>query len=489
VVWLRRSPWIPGAVIALGLWVWAFARFDFAADAQGNIDDLWQSLGSGILLADPVGSIMTLHIQPPLLNTLFAVDLALTPSTHLFLAAVNLAAMVGSIALLVDALMRVGVGYWVSLGGGVLYAVLPGTVAYSLWVYNVTLTGLFAMTAVWGVAVAKTRPSLGASVSGLAVLGLVSTRSTFAFPILVLWVAALVWLTWRRRSVRLLGVLGAVLAIGFGMQLHYFANFGLVTMSSWGGQNVLNATRTAGVFTVSAVAEEALRSEPCSSAALDALVGERLNVWDPGGLLALEQCEDVVVLPERGVPAWDEQFRPGSEQLNFNWRVGLAASEVWTDVAISVVRGDPMQLVRMAVAPPGGVLESGVARYLSRSENYRWVLPTAEALPLSQQGVLLSTVFAPVAWLVMIAGWVFAAVSRRWRSASRPAFWFASGLLVFHVSASTLLEYAEAMRFRAEVETVLLFAATASVWWIVSGIRERLSARTSPDTSPNSATH
>ena len=487
MVWLRRLPWIPGAVIALGLWVWAFSRFDFAADAQGNIDDLWQSLGSGILAADPLGSIMVLHIQPPLLNTLFALDLAVTPHTHLFLAALNVAAMVGSIALLVDALIRVGVGYRLATGVGVLYAVLPGTVAYSLWVYNVTLTGLFAIAAIWGVAVARTRPLLGASVSGVAVLGLVTTRSTFAFPILALWVAALIWLNWRYRSPRLLGVLGAILAIGFAVQLHYFVNFGLVTMSSWGGQNVLNATRTAGVLTVSPATEEALRSNPCGSAALDALLDERLNVWDPGGLLRLEQCGDVVVQPERGVLAWDEQFRPGTEQLNFNWRAGLAASGVWSDVAIEVVRGDPTQLVRMAVAPPGGVLESGVARYLSRSENYRWVLPAAESLPFSQAGVWLSTVFAPVAWLLVLIGWVSAVFSPHWRSSSRPAFWFASGLLAFHVSASTLLEYAEAMRFRAEVEPVLMFTAVASVWWIVSVVRERFSARTSSDTSPSSA--
>lgn len=487
MVWLRRLPWIPGAVIAFGLWIWAFSRFDFAADAQGNIDELWQSLGSRLLAADPVGSITVLHIQPPLLNTLFALDLAVTPHTHMFLAALSIVALLASIALLVDALIRVGVGYGLAAGAGVLYAVLPGTVAYSLWVYNVTLTGLFAITAVWGVALTRTRPFLGASVSGVAVLGLVTTRSTFAFPILALWVAALIWLTWRNRSARLLGVLGAVLAIGFAVQLHYFVNFGLVTMSSWGGQNVLNATRTAGVLTVSPAAEEALRSNPCASAALDALLEERLNVWDPAGLLALQACGDVVVQSEQGVLAWDEQFRPGTEQLNFNWRAGLAASGVWSDVAIEVVRGDPTQLVRMAIAPPGGVLESGVARYLSRSENYRWVLPTAESLPLSQLGAWLSTVFAPVAWLLVTTGWMFAAFSRRWRSASRPAFWFASGLLVFHISASTLLEYAEAMRFRAEMEPVLMFAAAASTWWTAGVIRGRFSARTSADTSPSSA--
>lgn len=489
MVWLRRLPWIPGAVIAVGLWVWALSRFDFAADAQGNIDDLWQSLGSGILAVDPVGSITVLHIQPPLLNALFAIDLAVTPHTHAFLLVLNLIAMVSSIALLVDALRRIGVGPWVLMAAGVLFAVLPGTVAYSLWVYNVTLTGLFAMAAVWGVAVVRKRPALGAGVSGVAVLGLVTTRSTFAFPVLVLWLAALLWLTWRHRSSRLVGALVAVLAIGFAIQLHYVVSFGLVTMSSWGGQNILNATRTAGVLNVSPSALEALRANPCAAAAVDALLEERLNVWDPGGLLALEECDDVVVEPERGVIAWDSQFKPGTEESNFNWRGGLAASGVWTEVAIQVVRGDPTQLVRMAAAPPGGVLESGVARYLSRSENYRWVLPTAESLPLSPLGSGLSTVFAPVAWLLLLVGWSFAALSRGWRKGSQPAFWFASGLLSFHIAASTLLEYAEAMRFRAEVEPVLLFAATASTWWTIRFIRTWVSSYASGGTSQGSESH
>jgi hypothetical protein len=484
---MRRLPWLPGGVVSIALWLWAYSRVDFPADAQGNIDDLWQSLGSGMLAMDPVGSISVLHIQPPLLNTLFAIDVALTPSTHMSLAVINLIAMVASIALLVDALRRVGVALWVTVGAGILYALLPATVAYSLWVYNVTLTGLFAMAAVWGVALARSRVVMGVGISALSVLGLVMTRSTFAFPILVAWVIALVWLTWRQRSGRLLGAVAVIVVVGLGVQLHYLASFGLVTMSSWGGQNVINATRTSGVLNVTPDARAALSENPCASAALTALLDERLNVWDPGGLLALPACGDVVVPPERDAVAWDAQFKPGTEELNLNWRSGLAASGVWTDVAVQVVRADPLQLVRMAVDPPGGVLESGVARYMSRSENYRWVLPTAESLPFAGAGVWLSTVFAPIAWFLVIIGWGFAAFSRGWRLSSRPAFWFASGLLLFHITASTLLEYAEAMRFRAEVEPVLMFAAVASGWWTVGVIRTRLSARTSPDTSPSSA--
>ena len=486
MVWFRRLPWLPGALAAVILWIWALGSIDFASDAQSNIDLLWQSLGSRILAADPLGSLRVLHIQPPLVNALFAVDLAITPSTHIFLLLVNLGAMVTSIALLVDSLVRIGVPLVVSGTTGVLLALLPGTVAYSLWVYNVTITGLLAIAAVWGVAFARSRPVPGITVSAGAALGLVLTRSTFAVPVLIAWVLALVWLAWRSHARAALLSLGVVLLLGVAMQAHYLSNFGLVTMSSWGGQNVLNAARTSGVLAVTPAARDAIASDRCSEAALLAFEENRLNLWDPGGLLALPECEDVVIPEPRSTVAWDEQFKPGSQELNLNWRYGLAASDVWEGIAVDVLRGDPLQLVRMAVAPPAGIQASGVARYLSRSEDYPWVMQAAEALPLAPVGSVYSSVFAPVAWFVVILGWIGAAASRRWRQGTHPAFWFGSGLLIFHISASTLLEYAEAMRFRAEVDPVLMFVTVGCVWFGVQWWRQRTRRAIAAGTSPGS---
>jgi len=143
----------------------------------------------------------------------------------------------------------------------------------------------------------------------------------------------------------------------------------------------------------------------------------------------------------------------------------------------------------MAVSPPGGVQASGVARYLSRSENYRWVIGTAESLPLPALGAAYSTVFAPLAWLMVVIGWICAALSRLWRRQTMPAFWFGSALLAFHISASTLLEYAEAMRFRAEVEPVLVFVAVGSIGYAIRWWQQRARNRTAVGTSPDSASH
>ena len=486
VRWIRLLPWLPGAVVATALWLWVLVRFDYAADAQENIDLLWQSLGSGILSADPVGGLTVLHIQPPLLNLLFAVDLAVTPQSHVLLLLVNFAAMIASISLLTDSLVRVGAPRWLAGSAGVAYALLPGTVAYSLWVYNVTLTGLFAIAAIWGVSLMRTRAFAGSVVSAVAVFALVVTRSTFALPILLAWVAALAWMVWRSNNRRAVWALLAVVLAGVGVQAHYLMNFGLVTMSSWGGQNIINATNASGVLTVTDSANARIAQDPCKEAAWLAFREQRLNLWDPGGLFALPECATVEIAPERNTLAWDAQFRPGSEELNLNWRYGLAASGVWTDIAIDLVRGDPLQLVRMAVAPPAGVLESGVARYLSRSENYRWVSASADSLPLPSVGQAYSTVFAPAAWLVTVLGWLVAASVKAVRRQTRPAYWFGSALLAFHATASTLLEYAEAMRFRAEVEPVLMFVAMASLWMAWKGFSRRISTGKRIDTSRGS---
>lgn len=463
VIWLRRTPWVPGVLVFGALWTWVLSEFNFADDAQENIDLLWQSLGSGLIDADPLGSIQVLHIQPPLLNAMYAVDNAVTPNAHVVLLLVNLIAATTAIAFLVDSLIRVSVRPSLAGTAGILYAVLPGTVAYSLWVYSVAVTSSFSIAAVWGVALARTRPLSGATASGIAVLGLFLIRPTYALPFLIAWLVALAWLLFRATNGRVFVVLGAMALLGVVVQVHYVASFGQLTMSSWGGQNILNATRLSGVLNVTPEARLAVARNPCAEAALLAFETEKLNLWDPGGLLSLPSCSSTPIPAKRGIPAWDEQFRAGSSELNLNSRYGLAASKVWLFIAAEVVRSDPTQLVRMSIAPPGGVLNSGVARYLSRSENYPWVTDATRLLPAGPVSQAYSNAFAVSAWIAVLGGWVGAAVSRGVRGASRPAFWFASGLLIFHASASTLLEYAEVMRFRAEVDPVLLFTAVAAL--------------------------
>ena len=76
---------IPGLVIYAVLWLLVLLQFDYSAATTNSINTLWQSLGSDYLSTDPIGSLSVLHIQPWGVNALYAIDLAITPTSHLFL--------------------------------------------------------------------------------------------------------------------------------------------------------------------------------------------------------------------------------------------------------------------------------------------------------------------------------------------------------------------------------------------------------------------
>lgn len=109
---VHRNPLVrqalPGVIVALVLWLITFIRWDAPAFATAEMDALWQSAGIGHLTADPWGTLGVLHIQPPGMNVLFAVDLWLTPTSHAFILGVNLVALLGTVVIIVDTLRRWG---------------------------------------------------------------------------------------------------------------------------------------------------------------------------------------------------------------------------------------------------------------------------------------------------------------------------------------------------------------------------------------------
>lgn len=463
---VRRLPWLPGALVLLALWIPTRIGFDYPADAQANIDSLWQSLGSRFLLADPWGSLSVLHTQPPLVNALFALDLRLTPGSHLLLSSAYLACAIATVALLGDAVVRSGASWRWAAAAGIAYALLPGTVLYSLWAYNVTTTAFLAMAAVWGAAAIRRSPRAGVIVGSVAALGLVLNRSTFAWPFLVAWIAALGWLALRgRRLTPVLALgLGLPLAAGLAVQAHHWASFGSVTMSSWSGQNVIESQWASGQLSITEAARERIAADPCQAAVLAAFEERALNIYDPGGMFNLPGCAGVERPAPRGIAAWDEPFKDeAGTEVNLNEGRALATSRTWSGIATAVVLGDPLQLARKALTSPTGPRESGLGRFLGPSEDFPWVTQARAHLPLATVTGAWSLLFAPACWVLVLLGWLQAARRRESPLRAAPAFWFASGLLAFHAAATLLAQYAEAMRYRAEADAVLLLAATLAL--------------------------
>lgn len=473
--YLRRwgAAALPGITFYVVLWLVTVIPFDYRGATSYDMDFLWQSLGRGFLSTDPWASLSVLHIQPPGLNALFAVDLAVTPDSHTLLLVTNVVATVVTIALICDALLRATHSLGAALVAGVVYALLPGTVLYSLYAYNTTLTAFFAILAVWPLTWSRTHMTAAVTISSLGALGLVLTRSSFVWIAMAAWCVALILLCRRKVGItwpRALGV-GLPLAVVLVIQLHYLVSFQLPFMSSWSGQNLAKALQTSGQLTVTPHAQDALASVPCQGAVFQAWQRGELNIWDPGGLLRQPGCRDLPPVTERGVPAWDSPVKADSPEMNFNEGRALVASAQWSGLMATIVRSDPWQLVRMATTSPSGFGASGIGLYLTASDDYPFLDPAREHLPKAVVARPLATALGPALWALVVLGWVGAAATIRSPLRRQAAFWFATGLLVYHALVSTLLEYSENMRYRAEVDSVLLVAAVMAAASLVAALR------------------
>ncbi len=465
----------PGLVVFLGLWLVVLVQFDYASATTNSIDTLWQSLGTDYLSADPISSLSVLHIQPWGVNALYAIDLAISPNSHVFLLLLFLAAGAGAIALLGATLVGVGLPRVWAVSACVVLALLPGTVLYTFWPYNVTLISFLAIAAVWGLARMRTQPVFGAAASATAVLGLQLMRSTFVWVFVLAWCVFLFVLLVRARSGHRLVISALpvfiVLVLSLLVQGYYWANYQMPAMSSWSGQNVAKALLTSGQLTVTESARAEISTDPCLSSLLVAYESQTLNVWDPGGLVQLPGCESLSVAAERGIPAWDQDYRESGE-LNYNSRLALAASGEWNRLMTIIVSQDPMQLVRMAITTDTGPRGSGIGIYLDPSDEFPWLDQTRSVLPLGSVTGLLSIVFAPALVVLIMLGIGQAILVRTSFLRRNVVYWGALGIVVFHAAASTLAEYAENMRFRAEIDPLLLLLGVISLYSIANSSRE-----------------
>ena len=467
-----RGAALPGVVLLVGLWIITWVRWGEATAYTGEqIEGLWQSLGGAALREDPVGSLLSLHIQPPGLNALYAVDALVTPERHLLLLGLYLVIAGATVVLLVDTLIRSRIpGTWAALAG-VVYVLLPSTVIYSLWPYVVTPLAALAMAAIWGVALMRTHPIAGAGASAVAVLGLVVMRPSYVWPVLLAWCIALTVILVRRTSRRALAAgliaIWVPLLIGGAVQAHYWTSFRLPAMSSWSGENLAKALWTSGALVVTPEAQRTAETDPCLGAMLRAYQEDRLNRWDPAAFRGLPECAGLDPLPDRGTAAWDEPTKAGSGQPNFNHSERLVASRQWTALMTIVVREHPQQLLQMALTTRYGPTGSGLGLYLSPSEDYPFVTPIRDALPTAVPLGVLSLVFAAGMWVLIVIGWIHAVVVRSSPLRRSLPFLMGSALLTYHLLTNVLLEYSENMRYRAEVEPLLLAVgvlALRAVW-------------------------
>ena len=460
---------LPGLALFVVLWLATGIRLDYSLLVEDNYG-LMQYLGREVLINEPISALFSLHMQPPMLNALAAVDLWVTPQSHLFLAGIFLLMTLASLYLMVDVLRILSIPFIARVGAGGLFAALPSTVIYSLWSYNTTPTLFGASLAVWGVAVMKGHQVQGSFASSLGVLVLVLTRSAFLWVFALAWIGALVVLITRhdhqtkRRSLKVIPSL-VVLLVVLSTQAHYFNQFGLLTMSSWSGENLAKALIQSGKLSLPA--ESVGFVTGCQDSLLQSLRDGEPPLWDPVAFRTLPGCNDLPRFAPRASAAWNSPEKSGNYGFlgNLNWSEELVAAKEWQKLMIRLVITDPTQVIRMALSSETGSRESGLGIYLGPAEDYSEVTVIQQHHPLADIGGVLSLFFAPVALFVGALG-----LLKRGRgtwSDARTVLWFSWALIGYHIAVSTLAEYGEGMRFQAEITSVLMVVFVYGLWVLV----------------------
>ncbi len=456
--WQRTWPFLPGAAIVLAVYAITVARGGRFLFEERFL--VMQALDPRSLGNDPIPSLLSLHTQPPLMNALYA----LTDSAPERLGWIMLAAAVVTTLLVVDTVRASGRGDRWAAAAGALYALLPATVLYALFPYSTTVTALFAIVTVWGVARIRTWHGVGVAISAAGMGGLFLTRASFTWWVALGWLIALAVLAIRQRGhavARALAI-GMLVVVGAGVvavQAHYWAAFRVPTLSSWSGENLSNALIEVGL---SDEAKASLSSQdPCFAQLIAAGAWAPTDVYGP----CLDPAEEV----RAGTPALDLVERPApSMGINYNAGARLRLSDDWARFARAAVVTEPTALVRVAVG--NAELEGSLARFLGRSDVYFETLDIQKASTpwLWNLLALWSAAFPVLAWLVVVAAAVRGLVQRRSRAWLPREFWFALALLLVHAVPSIIGDYGENQRFRAELDPVLVVAMVLGLGALVT---------------------
>ena len=456
--WAGVWPYLPGAAILLALYAVTVARGGRFLFEERFL--IMQALDPRSLGNDVIPSLLSLHIQPPLMNALYF----LTDSAPERLGWVMLAAALATTVLVVDTVRASGRGDRWAAAAGAFYALLPATVLYSLFPYSTTVTALFAMVTVWGVARIRTWHGAGVALSAMGMGGLFLTRASFTWWVALAWLAVLAVLAIRARghaAARTVAIATVVL-VGAGVvavQVHYWAAFRVPALSSWSGENLSNALIEVGL---SDEAKAALSGQdPCFAQLIAA------RAWGPADLYG--PCLDPADEVKAGTPVLELAERPGpSMGINYNAGNRLRLADDWTRFAQAAVMAEPSALVRVVVG--NGELDGSLARFLGRSDVYFETLDIQKASTPWLWNILAlwSAAFPVLAWLVVLAAAVRALVQRATRAWLPREFWFASALLVVHAVPSILGDFGENQRFRAELDPVLVVAMVLGLGALVT---------------------
>lgn len=463
---LGIAPLVYGFLWAAGLVVGL--RLDFVRDktvqfvgkeelASVTYSELWRSL----------------HVQPPGFNTVLKFADSLPDGGSLFwllalFAGTCLALwMVGDIALQLTGDPRFSVVV------GLLAAIVPGTLYFSLWVFYTQVSAILIVVLAWGfVAGLMHRSVLPLALSCLAAVSLFLIRSTYMWVVVCSWLIVVGVLAWRRlpRGGGRLVILGVVLVCSVGVlfvQGQSFARFGTLGQSSWAYEHSVKALFTQ-MTTEDRIA--AARGDECLEEMVQVGVFKPITDY-PVCALRSGSVKEILDNPILTSVTWIN----GSPNQNYFERLHL--TDEWRAISMNALSGDPLAALSIPL-PNFTTQERGtMLRFLWPSAWY-WIIDSNVA----KGGWLSSAWIVVFSWvpLAAIAGLFLGMLRIRTlgtRKDPRRVIFLTLATALLGISVAYLyLETGENERFRAEIDW-LLIAVGAVGWWIAWRARSNLAAR------------
>jgi hypothetical protein len=248
-------------------------------------------------------------------------------------------------------------------------------------------------------------------------------------------------------------------------QLHYLTAFGLVTTSSWSGENIVKALAQSGALPQE-TRDQASQTDPCYH---ELLHGANLFFYPASDY---PTCTAGYTAVTTGVAVHDNPTKQGVEGTDYNFNEGkrLYLAKKWNSLATYLVLHDPISVLRVGPATASQFF-GDVTKFQFIADNYpagygiwRWYRPLNTLLPIA-------------GWsFILLGAAAFLSIARLSRRFSYP-FWFALSLLIYHALCSMFLESGENERFAAEAYPLVLTLAAFAISLIWG--RLRLPAATS----------
>lgn len=444
LLWSGSILYLVLLVIALG----TGARVDF------NRSRMLQFIGRDELQAASWSELLNIHSQPPGFNALLKLfDQFGAQSDEALLAAFVIMTVIG-VWMTADITYRLSGSLRWGTAAGLFAGGVPGTLFYSMWVFYTLPTALLLTTAVWGmVRSSRSGSVLALTVSILAVVFAALTRST------ITWVLVIAWIVFNVSTIRrvfggastrqrlLSAVVMIVSLLAFGaIQVHAFATFGSVTLSSWGFESSAKALQTT-------MSDDEIESVAATDSCLLAVV--RTGVFRPVNEYPL--CAGIDPSPVGHSSPLLTQYYWSDGSVNMNHIGRLSLTDEWFTFTLRALSDDPTRVVRILLPSLVNEERGTIVRFLWPSSWYWLIEKNVQIGGLLTTFWIVTTSWIPVAMLTLIVVGVIR-TRKLWADdlAGRQMFRTAAGAVIVMTMLYLILETGENERFRAEIDWLLI---------------------------------